>query len=160
MHRMTKPGGVVVVTCASRGRLEHGTTRTRPSDSPGTIAIGWDYYRNLTREDFERQLPLGTMFEQHAFFRNEVSKDLYFLGRKPGGSSRPLRLDLAALWGQLNAVNTRVLPDEPRPARARLRGLINQPLKWAERLPDPAYQNFVLRWTGAEKALRRLLGGK
>ena len=73
MHRMTRPGGIVAFTCASRGRLEHGTTRTRPFDSPASLAIGWDYYRNLNREDFEA-LPLATMFEDHAFFRNEVSK--------------------------------------------------------------------------------------
>ena len=31
MHRMTKAGGIVVVTCASRGRLEHGTARPPPT---------------------------------------------------------------------------------------------------------------------------------
>jgi SAM-dependent methyltransferase len=160
MHRMTRAGGVLVVTCASRGRLEHGTTRTRPFDSPGTITSGWDYYRNLNREDFERQLPLASMFESHAFFRNEVSKDLYFVGRKPGGRSRPLRLDVAALSSELNAVNTLVIEDHRRPARHRLRRLIDQPLRWAERLPDPAFQGFVIRWTGLEKTLRRVFGGK
>ena len=159
MHRMTKPGGVVAVTCASRGRLEHGTTRTRPAESPGTIARGWDYYRNLNREDFERRLPLATLFERHAFFRNGVSKDLYFLGRKPGGPAR-LRLDLPELWSELNAVNTLVVPDEPRPARRRLRRLLDRPVKWAERLPDPLYQDFVIRWSGAERAIRRLLRGR
>ncbi len=81
MHRMTRPGGIVIVTCASRGRPEHGTTRTRPFDSPGTIARGWNYYRNLNRADFEARIPIEKLFETHAFFRNEVSKDLYFVGR-------------------------------------------------------------------------------
>lgn len=153
MHRMTKPGGVVVMTCASRGRLEHGTSRTRPFESPASISIGWEYYRNLNREDFERRLPLATMFDGYAFFRNEVSKDLYFVGRKPGGDPR-LRLELGLLWGELNSTNTMVLP-EPE-GRSRLRRVINAPLRWAERLPDPAFQNFVIRWTALEKAVRRL----
>ena len=157
MHRMTRPGGVVVFTCASRGRLEHGTTRTRPFDSPSSLAIGWDYYRNLNRDDFER-LPLATMFEDYAFFRNEVSKDLYFAGRKTGGAARALRLDLAVLWGELSAANTLVVSDQP--GGTRLRRIINHPLKWAERLPDPSFQNFVIRWTALEKSLRRVFGGK
>jgi SAM-dependent methyltransferase len=160
MHRMTRPGGVVAVTCGSRGRLEHGTTRTRPFDSPSSLAIGWDYYRNLNREDFERQLPLESMFESHAFFRNDVSKDLYFLGRKPGGQSRPLRLELPRFAIELDGTNTLVRPDRRQPEHGILRTLIDRPLKWAERLPDPAFQDFVIWWTGAEKAIRRFLGGK
>lgn len=158
MHRMTRPGGVVVMTCASRGRPEHGTTRTRPYDSPGSLSIGWDYYRNLNQSDFERQLPLASMFESHAFFRNDVSKDLYLAGRKPGGSARPLRLDLAALWNEVRAVNTLVVAN--RPGNTVLRRIVNAPLKWAERLPDPAFQNFVVRWAAAEKTLRGLLRSK
>ena len=160
MHRMTRPGGIVVMTCASRGRIEHGTTRTRPFDSPASLSIGWDYYRNLNREDFERQLPIASMFESHAFYRNDVSKDLYFIGRKPGGANRPLRLELPALWSELAAVNTLVITDESRPAQGLMRRMINKPVQWAERLPDPAFQNFVIRWTGLEKTLRRVFGGK
>src|SRR5262245_54404953 len=39
MHRMTCDGGLVVITCASRGRLEHGTPRTDFSSSPGTQSL-------------------------------------------------------------------------------------------------------------------------
>jgi len=160
MHRMTKAGGVCVVTCASRGRLEHGTTRTRPFDSPSSLSIGWDYYRNLNRDDFERRLPLEQMFESHAFFRNDVSKDLYFIGRKPGGTERRLRLDLPALMSELSAVNTLVRSDSRRPERGWMRRLIDAPLGWAQRLPDPAYQDFVLRWTSLEKSVRRIFRGQ
>lgn len=160
MHRMTRPGGVVAVTCASRGRLEHGTTRTRPFDSPGSLSIGWDYYRNLNRDDFERALPIATMFESFAFFRNDVSKDLYFIGRKPGGERRPLRLELPALSNELAAANTLVRPDPARPAQSLLRRTIDRPLAWAEHLPDPAFQDFVLRWRALEQRLRRVFGGK
>jgi SAM-dependent methyltransferase len=156
MHRMTKAGGVCLITCASRGRPEHGTTRTRPFDSPSSLSIGWDYYRNLNRDDFERRLPIAQLFEHHAFFRNEVSKDLYFVGRKPGGTDRPLRLDVTALMSELAAVNTLVRADRATPEHGLLRRMIDAPLAWAERLPDPAFQNFVIRWTGLERSVRRL----
>ena len=159
MHRMTAGGGIVVVTCASRGRAEHGTTRTRPYESPGSQLRGWDYYRNLNRDDFERRLDLPALFDRHAFFRNEVSNDLYFAGRKPG-APRTLKLDLQQLWSELSCLNTLVMPDTRLLLRDRLRSLKEWPLKWARRLPDPAYQEFALRWAGTEKAIRRALRGK
>lgn len=159
MHRMTRRGGIVAMTCASRGRLEHGTARTTPQESPGTTAVGWDYYRNLTRADFERALDLGTLFEAHAFFRNDVSRDLYFVGRtRGGGAPHRLRLDLGALHAELSAANTLVVSDTPRRLRDRLAWIKDRPLAWAQALPDPAYQNFVRGWTAAERAVRRALG--
>ncbi len=159
MHRMTRPGGIVLVTCASRGRLEHGTTRMRAYESPGSQSLGWDYYRNLNRADFERRLDLGAMFDGHLFLRNEVSCDLYFVGRKPG-EPRPLHLDLGQLQADLAGANTLVRIDQPRRIRDRLRAWKDRPLLWARRLPDPAYQEFVIRWGAAEKAVRRVLKGK
>jgi len=64
------------------------------------------------------------------------------------------------LWSELGAVNTLVMTEHDRPARGLLRRMIDKPLKWAERLPDPAFQNFVIRWTALEKTLRRVFGGK
>ncbi len=58
MYRMTKKTGLLVVTCASRGRFEHGTTRTTPNHSPGTKDVGWNYYRNLNEKDFESSFKL------------------------------------------------------------------------------------------------------
>ena len=159
MHRMTTAGGVVLITCASRGRAEHGTARTRPNESPGSQSLGWDYYRNLNRADFERRLDLPALFAAHAFFRNDVSNDLYFVGRTHG-DSRALRLDLQGLRAELEYVNTLVTPDARPLLGDRLRSLKDLPLKWARRLPDPAYQEFALRWAGTEKAIRRALRGK
>jgi SAM-dependent methyltransferase len=82
MHRMTKEGGAVVFTCATTGRKEHGTTRTAPKASPGTQALNWDYYLNLTQEDFERKIDLNAMFSSFFFLTNEKSHDLYFFGYK------------------------------------------------------------------------------
>ena len=58
MHRMTQQGGVVIISCASKGRPEHGTTRTSPEASPGTQDIGWDYYKNLSQRDFDKHFDL------------------------------------------------------------------------------------------------------
>lgn len=78
MVRMCKPGGLVLFTCASTGRHEHGTTRTSPEDSPATT----DYYENRTKEDFESSFPINEMFSKHLFEYNPVTCDLYFWGIK------------------------------------------------------------------------------
>lgn len=83
MVSLTKDSGVVLITCASKGRPEHGTTRTNPSDSPGTSAINWDYYKNLVANDFLDNIDFGTLgFKYFKFFYNSSSSDLYFIGVK------------------------------------------------------------------------------
>ena len=84
MYRMTKLGGFVIITCATRGRLEHGTTRTNPAASPGTDVSGWNYYKNLNKSDFEKNLSLENKFSKYFFYRNKNSADLYFVGKKLG----------------------------------------------------------------------------
>lgn len=78
MYRMTRSGGMVIFTCASTGRQEHGTTRTSPADSPATT----DYYENRSAEDFLYEFPIKNMFSKHLFEYNPVTKDLYFWGIK------------------------------------------------------------------------------
>jgi len=83
MWRMTKPGGLVVFTCATTGRAEHGTRSSQPDDSPLSIDHGWsDYYKNLTQEDFTTPLNLEYFFDSYFFETNEKSYDLYFYGVK------------------------------------------------------------------------------
>lgn len=80
MVRMCAPGGLVLFTCATTGRPEHGTTKTTPADSPFTVENGWDYYRNLTEQDFKEKIDFESLFDYHYFFVNESSCDLYFYG--------------------------------------------------------------------------------
>ena len=68
--------GLVVFTCATEGRPEHGTTRTSPHDAPFTN----DYYMNLTEQDFRNNFDLDKMFRQYEFSKNERPADLYFWG--------------------------------------------------------------------------------
>lgn len=48
MAELTRPGGLLVITCAGPGRPEHGTHRSDPSSSPATN----DYYRNVDEDMF------------------------------------------------------------------------------------------------------------
>lgn len=82
MIRMVKPQGMVLFTCASRGRVEHGTKRTMPGASPGTQAVGLDYYQNLTENDFRTRINLSLHFDVFEFFYIPSTHDLYFIGFK------------------------------------------------------------------------------
>lgn len=91
MLRMTREDGLVVMTCATIGRREHGTARSSPEASPLTAACGWTYYRNLTEKDFTTRLNLGNWLSDWRFFVAHESYDPYFVGLRAG--PRHLRLD-------------------------------------------------------------------
>lgn len=92
MFRMTKPGGLTIVSCATTGRAEHGTSRTSGSDSPLSIGIGWEYYRNISVAEFERTFRLDDWFEDHLLLANWHHCDLYFVGvKKPSGDGQAVR---------------------------------------------------------------------
>ena len=107
MTRVCRPGGLVVMTCASTGRPEHGTTRTTAADSPLTIGVGWDYYKNLTVQDFTGQLPLDAKFALHYVAVNWGSYDLCFFGIKHSGS--PDTGDLLAMKAAISAVDAYIV---------------------------------------------------
>jgi SAM-dependent methyltransferase len=78
MHRIAKTA--VIITCASTGREEHGTHDNHPTSSP--LTLDWNYYRNLTADDFEDNFDLCEMFSEWALKYNAISCDLYFWGIK------------------------------------------------------------------------------
>ncbi len=47
MINMLGTGGVLIFTCATIGRAEHGTAANKPEDSPGTLA----HYRNIPADE-------------------------------------------------------------------------------------------------------------
>jgi hypothetical protein len=67
--------GLVIMTCATTGRPEHGTRRTSPSDAP----FCGDYYRNLTEQDIRDNCDLSK-FAIHQFSTCNAPADLYFYG--------------------------------------------------------------------------------
>lgn len=84
MIRMGKPGSLIFFTCATTGRAEHGTTRTDTYSNPLMTERGeeFNYYRNLTQEDFTSAMNLDEIFSKHEFITNNYSHDLYFWGIK------------------------------------------------------------------------------
>ena len=90
IYNMLKPDGLFCFTCASTNRAEHGTRRSSPYDSYGTICNledMSDYYKNLTEIDLNEALPLNNLFSVWDTYYNSNSKDLYFVGIKKGNST-------------------------------------------------------------------------
>jgi len=83
---MTKPGGIVVFTCASRFRMEHGTTASDGgSGAPSSVATGNEYYKNLIARHFKPATDEG-VFLKYKFYRNFAEQDIYFVGIKKTAS--------------------------------------------------------------------------
>lgn len=76
MYKLVKSGGLLLITCASIGRPEHGTRASSSVDSPFTN----DYYRNISREDMEYAIRDLKFSEQETIIGGT---DLYFFGLKP-----------------------------------------------------------------------------
>lgn len=74
-----KSGGLIVMSCASTGRPEHGTRRTSPNESLSSAIFG-DYYQNLTEGDFRSICDFDNVFSEYEF--KEENTDLYFYGVK------------------------------------------------------------------------------
>lgn len=93
--RKLRPGGLFVFTCASTGRAEHGTRRTTPNCSWGTLARiedMQDYYKNLTIVDVRDSGILEDYEWVRAYYMPDAC-DLYFIGQKKGGVAMPPPVD-------------------------------------------------------------------
>jgi SAM-dependent methyltransferase len=82
MVRMLRPGGIFILSVAGKGRKEHGTARSDPNSSPITVAIGWDYYKNLVARDIKCIPEFANSFSSSIFGENWQSCDLYVVGVK------------------------------------------------------------------------------
>jgi SAM-dependent methyltransferase len=106
--RVLQPGGTLLLTCATTGRHEHGTTRTSPAMSPSTN----DHYRNLTARDVLAHLD-GLRVDLVATCW--TSFDLYVVARKPPAPPpHPALVALAARYRR----------DATRPSRVAERALL------------------------------------
>jgi SAM-dependent methyltransferase len=76
MLDMTKPEGMIVFSCATDGRPEHGTPRTDAGSSPFTP----DYYKNLNEQDFREHFDFDNSFSEYEFSVESNHHDLYFWG--------------------------------------------------------------------------------
>jgi hypothetical protein len=99
-NMVDKSGDMLLMTCASTTRAEHGTERTTPSGSPFK---GTTYYRNLTPRDI---LPIiDGMFECYILRQSDDLKDLYFVGFKKKPVYNPSRLTFLRLYVQRFILN-------------------------------------------------------
>src|SRR5262249_8256986 len=81
--RMLRPGGLLLVTCATTRRPEHGTRPTARQDAPLLVLVddAWaDYHRDLTEEDFRAALDIPGTFQFADFSVGRETHDLYFVG--------------------------------------------------------------------------------
>jgi SAM-dependent methyltransferase len=85
MFNALKSGGMLIITCASVGRPEHGTRDSTPNESLATLneLIDFrDYYMNLSVKDFTDTFDLERDFYAYELIHNDFSHDLYFCGIK------------------------------------------------------------------------------
>ncbi len=78
---MVKSGGAIIITCATLGRKEHGTTHHSPADSPATNS----WYMNLNMDNIANTFAVELMKNKFSVFHMEVndeSHDLYFFAIK------------------------------------------------------------------------------
>lgn len=155
MYRMTKPGGLVIMTCATKGRVEHGTDRSALATfSPGTSAVGWNYYRNLTARDFRNAFPeLDSMFTVHRFYVGHSSHDLYFFGFKRGGTCAPFDImEIERGVAALPKLRTGGL-------KSAARSITRAPLFALSRvLPERTFQNVAVPYSKAIYKLGSKIG--
>jgi hypothetical protein len=158
MYRLTRRGGILIFTCATTGRLEHGTARTASTGaSPGTQGVGWGYYRNLRESDFREQLCFESKFESHLFLINRQSRDLYFIGQRAGAipifrfSPTLLRQECIEAQKEIARQATR----RTFHARSLIRATVVSLL--AALLPDRHYQDLALLYRKIKGVLKTKL---
>jgi SAM-dependent methyltransferase len=161
MIRMTKPGGLIAFTCASRGRVEHGTDRSGAELSPGTSSLGWNYYRNLRQSDFESRMDLADHFTIFMFYYMPTYADLYFFGFKKGGEQP--ELDLPAFESELARIQ--LMEKE----RFKHWGVLKHTMKRVYKMPlvaaslildEKRFQEFALAYKKAGRTAMRFVGWK
>lgn len=77
MYDLLLPDGLLLITCATTGRKEHGTINHQPKASPGTT----NYYHNISLNEFLSVVGFLDFKKSEAII-NPKSNDLYFYGVK------------------------------------------------------------------------------
>jgi cyclopropane fatty-acyl-phospholipid synthase-like methyltransferase len=78
-YKLLKKGGLLLFTCATTGREEHGTTDNHSFASPFTN----NYYKNLTIIDIEGVFDFTSTFSDYEIIESHNGMDdLYFYGIK------------------------------------------------------------------------------
>lgn len=145
--------GIVIFTCATTGRMEHGTFRTDPLSSPGTASRQNSYYRNLTEKDFRAKFNFDELFSAYAFFTNGITRDLYFYGYKGTAPAMINFLGESFSRAVRSACSARRNISYLNYLKVRAFYLLMSPLY--QQLSDEKYQLLTFR---PYRAIRRALG--
>lgn len=143
MHRMLKPGGLFLITCATVSRGEHGTRRRYPLSSLTVTAGDKDYYRNLSKGDLKRRFSLDNLFDAHEFFYNIYSRDLYFIGIKTSGSDKPGEIPMNFAT-EINNIKRRPAPSRSKHIRTAIKFWFC--FFFAKTVGEKIYHDVVLAW--------------
>jgi len=144
MIDLVKPGGFVIMVCASRGFPEHGTRRTTPSHSPGTRETLPTHYRNVLPGEVKR-LRLDATFDEVAVSYNVYARDLYVLGRKRGGPANRPPWTPSSLRHATREAYRWAAHERPSTFKQGLmRGVYELVGATAWVLPDPVFQNVQM----------------
>lgn len=82
MYALLKPGGLLVISAAGKGRKEHGSEAV--PDGSAVYGTSPSYYRNLVPQDIQTAFhdDLAGQFTAHRIARHKGHRDLYFYGVK------------------------------------------------------------------------------
>ena len=97
--------GYLIITCASHGRIEHGTARTNPNHSPGTSSIGWNYYKNLSENDILPLLENNPKIKDFIVYTQNNTYDLYVVCSLGNQMQDTVRNKIMNDFKMLNSVN-------------------------------------------------------
>lgn len=153
MVRMLKPNGLCVVTCATLGRSEHGTSRKHRDASLTALESHDDHYANLSKRDFERELDPARSFADYQLHYNRYGCDLYFVGIKK--AEPPVTALPPALSADIGAITEPKAPGWARALNIRLTFWLK--FLFASVLGERKYHDFKFN---ARRLLRKLGSSK
>jgi SAM-dependent methyltransferase len=95
MYNALRPGGLLLITAGGTNRMEHGTHKSNPACSPGTL----DYYENISSEAFMKVLP-PHLFSERVYHieQNPKNNDFQFYAIKRAYRAREIYRGLQELY--------------------------------------------------------------
>jgi SAM-dependent methyltransferase len=101
MLEWCKPGGLIIMSCASVGRQVHGVPSDSPGSSPLTVQLGWDYYQNLEESNFDRFPDLNSNYVSERW-TDWRAYDLYLLAYKSSGVGSARQSEILQTFSRLD----------------------------------------------------------
>lgn len=116
MVELLEDNGIMIFSCASTGRPEHGTIKTSPENAPFLLKFGeeWgNYYKNIDELDVRKVIDVDSIFSNYEFIYQEETCDLYFWGIKKKCETSILVVNLNNLEYTKNCIEDLKKQDYP-----------------------------------------------